>query len=313
MPPNLLSASLAGSLLLSGCTLAGPVSMGNGNADPSPAVHWCGALNLSDSAIQGARVGGLSDLAYDDRTHTLYLLSDRGYLFQGRLSFDDNNHLTGLNLDRAYPLTDIDGKPLTTGQADAEGMALVSRLHGGKALLIGLELNDRLQLFSLEGRALGPPIRPDALEGTRYNGGLEAVTYHPDYGVISGLERPPSGMPARTTRLFDLQGHLWRYQLADISGSSLTALAPLGHDLLAIERAFAPPRPLAISLRRIHLEPDGNTTTSSLATLYSSEGWLLDNFEGLTRIGANRYLMISDDNFSRWQASLLTCMDVSSP
>ena len=47
-----------------------------------------------------------------------------------------------------------------------------------------------------------------------------------------------------------------------------------------------------------------------LARLDSSDGWHLDNFEGLTKVGKNRYLMISDDNGSFLQKTLLVLFEI---
>ena len=50
--------------------------------------------------------------------------------------------------------------------------------------------------------------------------------------------------------------------------------------------------------------------TKVLAKFNSSEGWLLDNFEGLARVGKNRYVMISDDNDNFFQQTLLMYFEV---
>ncbi|HCB12317.1 MAG TPA: hypothetical protein DEP36_01915, partial [Gammaproteobacteria bacterium] len=38
--------------------------------------------------------------------------------------------------------------------------------------------------------------------------------------------------------------------------------------------------------------------------------WLLDNFEGLTRYQDQRFFMISDDNCSAWQSTLLVYFEL---
>ncbi|MCM5705290.1 esterase-like activity of phytase family protein [Larsenimonas salina] len=292
--------------------MAGPVSMGQAGEGPSENVHWCGTLNLPGETPQGDTLGGISDLAFDAQTKTLYLLSDRARLYWGTLTFEGDT-LRDLTIQGSTRLTDPRGRILKSSAGDSEGMTLTHDTQGRKRLLIGLELDDRLQYFTLTGRAVGAPLRPEALEGVRYNGGLEAVGTLEDGTIIAGLERPPRGAPAKTTRLFDLHGHTWHYELAEPSQSSLTALAPLGEGILTLERAFDPPRPLAISLRYARLGSSNHADVSTLATLYSSDGWLLDNFEGLTRLRPGRYLMVSDDNFNLIQHTLLSCMDITLP
>ncbi|OHV11225.1 esterase-like activity of phytase family protein [Kushneria phosphatilytica] len=302
-------------LHLSGCTFAGPVDMGNNNADPSARVSWCGALRLPDHTPQDASLGGLSDLAWQADNNTLYLLSDRGWLFQAQPRFERDT-LSELTITAAHQLRNRHGQVLEMPHADAESMTL-DATHTPATLLIGFERDHRIQRFSLTGQAISAADRPKALEGVHYNGGIEAMTLTTRYGLMAGLEVPPRGNPARTTRLFNDRGQQWQYVLADEPASALTSMAPLSipnqpekEALLTLERAFDPPHPLVITLRRTRLNDDGSTSVTTLARLSSADGWRLDNFEGLTRIGAHRYLMVSDDNYSLLQSSLLSCIDV---
>jgi hypothetical protein len=47
-----------------------------------------------------------------------------------------------------------------------------------------------------------------------------------------------------------------------------------------------------------------------LAKLDSFKGWHIDNFEGLTKVDKNRYLMVSDDNGNFFQKTLLVFFEV---
>ncbi|WP_106475814.1 esterase-like activity of phytase family protein [Phytohalomonas tamaricis] len=295
--------------ILSGCAQAGPIDIGGplSGSRPEP-LSWCGTLKLASETAEGIPLGGLSDLAYDQDTHTLYMVSDRGRLYRAKLTFVEGQ-LTNLNIKDTHRLRDTKGRLLKMPHADSEAMALREE-DGQKQLLIGFEEDHRIQSFDLEGHPTAPPIHPSALDGAQYNGSIEALTAHPAYGVIAGLESPPDGAAEKTTRLFDMKGKQWSYQLADATQSGLTSMAPLGDDLLALERAFKPFHPLIISLRRVTLNDDGTTHVTTIAQLSSSEGWLLDNFEGLTSLGGNRYLMVSDDNFNKLQSTLLTCFEV---
>lgn len=134
------------------------------------------------------------------------------------------------------------------------------------------------------------------------------MTHHPVRGVIAGLEFASPGMAADESRLFDLDGHEWQWQRGSDS-SGLTDMAPLGDGLLMLERDFRPGRPLFITLSQATFER-GGLKRRVLARLASDEGWRLDNFEGLTDLGGGRYLMVSDDNFSLLQRSLLGCFEL---
>lgn len=59
------------------------------------------------------------------------------------------------------------------------------------------------------------------------------------------------------------------------------------------------------------MECKANTCPAkTLIKLKSSDGWELDNFEGLTRIGDDLYLMISDDNDSFLQECIVVLFQV---
>ena len=42
----------------------------------------------------------------------------------------------------------------------------------------------------------------------------------------------------------------------------------------------------------------------------TDKGWMIDNFEGLTRVAPHRYLMVSDDNDNFFQKTLLIYFEV---
>ncbi|WP_110693138.1 esterase-like activity of phytase family protein [Salinicola halophyticus] len=322
-----------GPVLLAGCsavpqrTALAPLDL----LASTPNIDWCGTLALPGEWQDGTPVGGLSDLGWDDDEAMLFLISDRGWLHRARLTFSGSGELRDYEPLDTYPLRGEDGAILESAGSDAEALTLENAdddIRGNTQLVIGFEgsvagdtggdalgdaeSNARWQRFLPSGIASEPPHRPAGLSDVESNGGLEAIAALPGYGLIGGIETPPEGWPEKLTRLFSLDGqHEWRYPLADNANSALTAMENLDGDLLTLERAYTPPASLVIRLRRAHLEADGSVRVSELARLSNSDGWSLDNFEGLTGIGGHRYLMVSDDNFSLVQRTLLTCFAVT--
>ena len=47
-----------------------------------------------------------------------------------------------------------------------------------------------------------------------------------------------------------------------------------------------------------------------LLRMRSEAGWNLDNFEGLTRLDGDRYLMVSDDNGMPWQHTVFVLFEI---
>ncbi|OLO09550.1 hypothetical protein BTW08_00190 [Salinicola sp. MH3R3-1] len=322
-----------GPVLLAGCsavpqrTALAPLDL----LASTPNIDWCGTLALPGEWQDGTPVGGLSDLGWDDDEAMLFLISDRGWLHRARLTFSGSGELRDYEPLDTYPLRGEDGAILESAGSDAEALTLENAdddIRGNTQLVIGFEgsaagdtggdapgdaeSNARWQRFLPSGIASEPPHRPAGLSDVASNGGLEAIAALPGHGLIGGIETPPEGWPEKLTRLFSLDGqHEWRYPLADNANSALTAMENLDGDLLTLERAYTPPASLVIRLRRAHLEADGSVRISELARLSNSDGWSLDNFEGLTGIGGHRYLMVSDDNFSLVQRTLLTCFAVT--
>ncbi|MHB0774686.1 esterase-like activity of phytase family protein [Halomonas sp. WWR20] len=313
--PRLLFCCLLAAL--SGCTAVPRQTSLASNTllESTSHLHWCGTLALPGKWHNETPAGGLSALGWDHDESLLYMLSDRGWLHRARLEFRGGK-LVGLEPLETYALRGADNALLGSPDNDAESLLLQradNGIRGDTTLLIGFEQNARLQRFLPDGSPRGNAMTPPGLRGAQSNGGLEALGRHGREGVIAGLEHPPQGMAEGTTRLFALaSGAEWTYPLADAYHSGLTALEILDDDLLALERAYAPPASLTITLRRVSLGANGDLTVKTLARLETGAGWSVDNFEGLTRLADNRYLMVSDDNFSLLQKTLLSCFEVTS-
>lgn len=322
----IISCLIALAVSLGGCAReARQVQLKTPTTQTSPsAIEWCGTLALPSQWQDDTPVGGLSALGWDSDEALLYLISDRGWLHRVRLRFEggaeagsEDGKLIGLEPLKTYVLRDADGNALGEDAADAESLVLKhadNDLRGDTTLLIGFERNHLLQRFYPNGLPIDEPLTPKGLRRAKHNAGAEAMGWHASEGIIVGLESTPGGTIKGTTRLFSLKsGAEWTYPLADVAGSALTALETYGDGLLALERAFAPPAPLVISLRRVRLADNATVDVQTLARLSTGDGWRLDNFEGLTRLDGNRYLMVSDDNFSLIQQTLLSCFELPPP
>ena len=294
-------------------TLADPLGPGDTHAG----IRLLGALRLNRASFDGLDLCGLSGLAWDEDAGLLYAISDIGGLFHLRPQFDPGGILTGVHVVAAYPLLDASGQPVRPPFDDAEGLAIRNadnRTPGDTELLVSFEIRPRAVRYGPTGQWRGeeplPALLSDPHNYRDINQALEAVTIDSRWGVLVGTEAPLRGAPTGRIRLFAGNGRYWNYPLGAAPGSALVAMEALPDGgLLTLERAFvAPLRPLIISLRRTEL-PSGKGKTplavADVAVLDSSQGWLLDNFEGLTRYRDRRFFMISDDNCNAWQATLL--------
>ena len=99
--------------------------------------------------------------------------------------------------------------------------------------------------------------------------------------------------------------------------SAVVGLETLPDDnLLVLERRFiAVDRPLVVILRRLDLSEDPATPASAteLARFDTSRGWAIDNFEGVASHQGANYFLISDDNASALQETVLLYFELLPP
>ena len=313
--------ALLGSLKVGAC--AGPdgyairVSLSDqvGEGDSFMGIRLLGVLQLPAIAIDGMALDSLSGLAWDEDADLLYALSDTGKLFHLRPQFSDGR-LRDVQVLTAYVLHDANGRSLKASWADSEGLAIengANGIPGDSQLIVSFEGQPRIARYSPTGKWLGEESLPAMLEDVeRYahsNRTLEAVTWHPGWGILTAPERPLQEGPVDRVPICALTGRCWVYPLYKAPNSALVAIETLPDgSLLTLERAFVSLlRPLVIALRRTRLPdaPEGPLTVEDVAVFDTSRGWLLDNFEGLTHHRSQRFFMISDDNSHFLQSTLL--------
>ena len=257
--------------------------------------------------LKGLAFTEISGLAYDEKKELLYAISDHGILYHLKLTLADDAIKT-LELLDAYPIANSKGDPYGKTKGDSEGLALL-----GENLLVSFERKPRVLLCDTRGRKIRKmkiaKVLRDIENYRGENSALEAVAYHEKYGLITAPERPLHKYSKEEHRLYG-DGREWRFD----ASASITALEVMPDgSLLVLERGFKPfLRYHEIVLKKVRLEgcEEGECPSETLARLESRNGWKLDNFEGLTRIRGNRYLMVSDDNDSMFQKTIWVLFEV---
>ncbi len=281
-----------------------------------------GALRLNSTEIDQLSFCGLSGLAWDEDAGLLYALSDKGTLFHLKPAFDAQGYLVDLQPVAGYPLRDPTAKPLRRPFHDSEGLVIRQAENGiqhDSQLLISFEVKPRLVWYGTHGQGLGeaplPRVLRNPLNFRQGNQSLEAVTLDSRWGALTGSETPLRNDPPDLIRLFTTGNRFWLYRLGRAPGSALVAMETLPDGgLLTLERAFVSPlQPFSISLRWTQLPKQNKQAplpVRDIAVFKSDEGWLLDNFEGLARYRDHRFFMISDDNCSNFQSTLLVYFEL---
>ena len=272
------------------------------NALQSGGVNILDAKEVRFPKKNGIPFTELSDLAYNGKTDMLYGVSDQGFLYGMEIAIE-RNRIVSLKLLSARVLRDRKGKKLRGKYADAEGLA-----WSPDGLLVSFERKPRIGLFDIDGKEKGEVKLPKPLRKARHYRGknkmLEAVAWSPEYGIVTTPELPLKGENETRHTIYAGKRH-WSIP----ASGSVTAfeITPRGN-LLVLERDFNPfTRRRIITLTLVDPKTDKHRR---LLQMDSGSGWNIDNFEGLTRLEGNCYLMVSDDNDSPFQKTLLVLFEV---
>jgi hypothetical protein len=258
--------------------------------------------------------GGLSGLRLDAKGERFISFSDKGTWFTGRIVYHEGE-MTGLADVEAAPMLGPDGRPITArGWFDSESIAL-----DGPLVYIGLERVNRVLRFDFSKgftRARGELVPlPPAARKLPYNKGLEALVMVPKGMALAGtlIAMSERGLDAHGNLIGFLVGgptpgqfSVRRTENYDISDA---VLLPAG-DLLILERKFSWLAGLGIRIRRIALKSIAPGALVDGPSIFDVDlGYEVDNMEGIdahvTADGDTMLTMISDDNFSLLQRTLL--------
>lgn len=263
--------------------------------------------------------GGFSGIEVLDGDRFL-MISDRADWFEGRLLLDEEGALVGVDDVRMAGIRDERGEPYDDRNvSDSEAL---TQLPDGR-FAVSFEQRPRIMIYDVNrdgpfGAATSGP-RLAGVASLPLNASLEALAVDGAGNLVVGAEGGGAATPiwiaslGATTPVESQHA----YQLG--LGYSLTSMdrGPDG-GLFAIERFYAP----VIGARaRVMFIPD-EAFDAEGAVIIGEELALLaaplpvDNFEGISAVrradGGTRLYIVSDDNFSPRQRTLLYAFDVES-
>jgi hypothetical protein len=275
------------------------------------ALAFRGGLQLSSPDED---FGGFSGLWCASDGADLVAVSDRGLWLTGRVARDARGRPAALTDAALAPILNASGRAVAdTRGFDTEGLSIVDgiahvsveRTHEvlrfdwarrgvlarGVSLSLGRQVRDLPRNRSLEAIAVAPAASPVA-------GQILAIAER------SGDEDGP------TMGLLVSEGRRQRLEVARQDGYDISdcAFLPSG-DLLLLERWYSPWSGVAIRIRRVPAaEVGAGRRLEGTRILDVDMGHEIDNFEGLAvhrQAGETRLTLISDDNFSALQRTLL--------
>lgn len=281
-------------------------------------VRVRGAVRLPHRRENEQAVHGLSGLAWSPTRQRLLAVSDLGFVVELEPHLHDGM-LVSARVCAAHALRDQQGQPLAGKARDAEGLSLRPRAGSAdEELLVSFEQQPRVVRYALDGHWLETLSLPTPLRNSaRYrdpNRALEALTETRRFGVIVAPELPLAGDTGAAVPLLSLRGPSFQFRSLDARYSGVVGLETTPDDnLLVLERRYISPlRPLIIALSRVTLPELAGAPVkqTEIARFDTTAGWAMDNFESVARHRDNRYFMISDDNASALQYTLLFYFEV---
>ncbi len=293
------------SLFLMGCTLTNIMAKGKTNHK----VTILEQISLEYPPKNSIKFFGISDLAYDKKSHKLYMVGDRSNLYIFSANF--TNSINNLSYLSAHKIQDN-----KKNSFDTEGLTLDSK----NQLLLSFEGNAQITNLSKKGHLKNSHTLPQKLrKKSNYkdrNKMLESIAYHPKYGIITAAEYPLNKRAKDNQTLYSLKGKEWHFKMKKHPNTAITALEVMDDgNILVLERAYnGYAKPLFISLKKVYLDKcnkQHQCQSKLLASFNSDKGDGFDNFEGLTKVGKNRYLMVSDNNGIAMLPTTLTYFKVN--
>ena len=299
----MISKFLVGILCL--CSLSFSYDFSSDKTDTFGSIRILDVKTLDFDTLNEIEFKGISALAYDEK-RGLFALSDFGYLYRLNLNIK-NEKIKEIVLKEAYVLSSKKGKKLKKKKRDAEGMQFSE-----DGLIISFERHPKISLFNFKGRKIKNFDLPKKLQDIKHyqkkNRALEALVVHPKFGLITAPEAPLKNQDKKVHTLYS-KTKTWKFK----ASYKITALELLpDNNLLVLERKFSYLQGYKISLKKVNIMQCKKEfcLTETLAVFKSKDGFNLDNFEGLTHIKDNLYLMISDDNDNPFQETLLVLFEL---
>ena len=264
--------------------------------------------------INGLKFSEISDLAYDKNDNKLYFVSDEGKMFVFDALFSDR--IERLNAEEGVELVKKSGKNFKRWRRDSEGLTIDNNAD----IYASFEGRAKIGKFDRTGRMLIEYVLPKELRDPKNyrsrNKSLESLAWHPVHGLLTAAEWPLKHKHKKEQTIYALNGKEWYFKAEAERKSAVVAIEVMeDKNLLVMERSFSGlMNPLVITLKKVYLngceDKKHMCKSELLLKMNTHQGWNIDNFEGLAKVGKNRYVMVSDDNDNFFQNTLLVYFEV---
>ena len=279
-------------ILLSGCSTTNLLAKDTKNSK----ISVLDKLSLKYDTKNHVPFSEISDIAYNPKKRELFMIGDKGYLYKFSANF--NKKIENLNYIGGFKLQKSNGK---RKRFDSEGLAYNEKGE----LIVSFERKPKIYRISTKGVLYSKYKLPKKLrKKSAYRGKnkmLEAVAFHPKYGILTASEYPIKKRKKRDQTIYSLKGKEWHFKTEKYKNSAVTAIEVKDDgNILVLERAYSGfSNPFMITLKKVYIEncdKKNRCRTEVLISFDSFDGWGMENFEGLAKVGKNRFVMVSDNH-----------------
>lgn len=267
-------------------------------------------------AADDERFGGLSALELSGDGTRLLALSDSAWWITGTLDWSaDGKRLTGFSGLEITPVRGADGRRFEGRAGDSEGLAPL----GNGRYAVSFERRHRMLAYDLgpdwsrvsEARP-APMDMPEGLDDLPGNRGAEALARDPGGTLLMGIEYPTDITLAHP--LWAENGTGWRRLALNARPTfGLTGMTEHDGTVYALERFYSPAAGNRAGIIAFPMPGPDDTAVTPVTLGRLDPPMTLDNFEGIAVIergGETLVLILSDDNFSHRQRTLLMAFAV---
>jgi hypothetical protein len=260
-------------------------------------------LDSKELKFSDSKVKEISAIAY--KNNILYALSDKGFLYHFGIEIRKNK-IKNFKLLKRFKLKNSKNKRLKKDLRDAEGIAFFE-----DNLLLSFEREPRVELFSKKGKRLKNCSISTKLQNIKNykskNKALEALAYSKKYGIITAPELPLKKEDKKYHKIY-AKDRFWKI----LACGSLTSFEFIDEDrLMILQREFNYiTRKRVITISELNLKTEQYKILAKLNNKDKKQNFDVENFEGLAHVTKNRFLMISDDNNSFFQKTILVLFEL---
>jgi hypothetical protein len=263
-------------------------------------------INILDTKVLNLiGVNELSALAYDGKT--LYALSNLSVLHHFKIELS-NNKIKSIKLIKSMNLKTKKNKILKKNKSDSEGM-----VYANKQLYISFERKPRVNIYTLNGKKIKKyKIKKHLRDIKNYrakNKALESIAFNNKYKLLVAPEVALKNEDKNYHTIY-AKNNIYRFK----ASAKLTAMEFMNEDeILVLQREFSYvgfKRTIILSKVSLNKCKNNICKCTLLKKFQSNEELELDNYEGLTKVSKNKYLMVSDDNDSLLQKTILVYFEI---